>query len=188
MLTKSIYVDYDPNFGIENPDQIYQLTVPLKIQKLLVKTINDNLNKEIENNSPKYSNILVILVGIIFFMMALYLKFLGYFFNLVVGTISIILVVLNVYMVMTTLPLKERLIPFFLNKVKINTFHTISIKPRFEYRVKIIDVRNRKIFDDFQTLVGFRFRVNTKILAKYMKKNEQKSDSLLMEELSLIHI
>ena len=83
---------------------------------------------------------------------------------------------------MTTLPLKERLIPFFLNKVKSNTHNIISIKPRLEYRVKIINVRNRKIFDDFETLVGFRFRVNTKTLAKYIKRNEKKSDSLLMEE------
>jgi len=84
-------------------------------------------------------------------------------------------------MIITTLPLKERLIPLFLKKVDKNTYGIIRIKENYEYRVKLHDRRRDMSMDEFETLVGFTFSINKKVLKKYNHQKELKNEELLVQ-------
>ena len=181
MSNLSIYLDYDPNHGIENPDQIYKLPVPQEIKEKLTNTIKENLNQEIKNDRPKYRNIVIILVGIFFFIVCMYTQYLNYYTRITLVSISIMVILVMMYMIVTTLPLKERLIPLFLKKVDKNTCGIIRIKENYEYRVKLHDRRRDMSMDEFETLVGFTFSINKKILKKYNHQKELKNEQLLVQ-------
>ena len=182
MTNSSIYLDYDPHFGIENPDQVYKLPVPREIQEQLANTIKQNLNTEIENDRPKYRNMLFILVGILIFIICLNVRFLDQYTRFTLAIITLSLIIIKIFMIMTSLPLKERLIPVFLAQVKFKTNKVITVKQMFEYRVKLQTKKNDLILEEFEILVGFLFTINKKKLREYQRKMEKSSEALLIKD------
>jgi uncharacterized protein (DUF983 family) len=182
MSKLSIYLDYDPNHGIENPDQIHKLPVPQEIKENLADTIKKNLNQEIANDRPKYINMIIIIIGIMFFITCLYSQYLSYYTRLCFVSLTVAVIIIMIYMILSTLPLKERLIPMFIKKVEVRTFGVITIKKNFEYRVKLHSKKKDMSMDEFETLVGFTFNINKKKLKQYIRKNEAKSQELLVQD------
>lgn len=182
MSKPSIYLDYDPHFGIENPDQVHQLPVPREIRTALAETIHRNLNIEIENDRPKYRDMFWLLLGMLIFIVCLSIRFLSKVTRFSLATIVLTLIVIKIFMIMTSLPLKERLIPVFLAQVKFRTHGVVSVKEVFEYRVKVKNKKGQMSIEEFETLVGFHFSVHKHNLKKFNKQSEAKGDSLLVHD------
>lgn len=182
MKTTCIRLDYTFAEGIDSPDEVHKLTAPVELKERLAETIRRNLNQEIENEKPNYFNIFMIFVGIFLFIATLTSRYLTYYQKLFLIVCVLISIVFRTFMIMSTLPLKNRLVPIFISKVRMNTEEVVSVSEVKEPRAQMVTTRGKTRLKQEEVLVAFEFKLNRKALRHYRRKKDAREKTLLVTE------
>ena len=127
-------------------------------------------------------NIFMIFVGIFLFIAILTSRYLTYYQKLFLIVCVLISIVFRTFMIMSTLPLKNRLVPIFISKVRMNTEEVVSVSEVKEPRAQMVTTRGKTRLKQEEVLVAFEFKLNRKALRHYRRKKDAREKTLLVTE------